>query len=62
MRHDWIFDVLTDLHSYAEANSLTEVARAVDAAIVVARREIGSEGDGGPDGGRRRSGPKRGSH
>jgi hypothetical protein len=42
MRHDWIFDVLTDLYSYAEANGLTEIALAVDEALKVARREIGT--------------------
>jgi hypothetical protein len=42
MRHDWIFDVLTDLYSYAEANGLTNVAVAVDAALRAAKREIGT--------------------
>ena len=36
MRHDWIFDVLTDLRSYAEKNNLPAIAQQAD----VARQEL----------------------
>ncbi len=40
MRHDWIFDVLTDLRAYAEKNDLPLLAAQADAALRVARAEI----------------------
>lgn len=61
MRHDWIFDVLSDLRRYALRNGLPQLATQVDAALRVARAEIdaaerepgGEDGDGGgaPPGG-----------
>jgi hypothetical protein len=38
-RHDWIFDVLSDLQDYAQANGLTDLASCVEATLAVARRE-----------------------
>jgi hypothetical protein len=40
MRHDWIFDVLSDLHSYATRNDLPGLARKVEEAMAEARREV----------------------
>lgn len=40
MRHDWIFDVLTDLHAYACRNDLPGLAEKVEAALGEALREI----------------------
>jgi hypothetical protein len=51
MRHDWIFDVLSDLKAYAIANNLPAVAAKADEALAVARAEIdaqGSDVDGPP--------------
>jgi hypothetical protein len=44
MRHDWIFDVLSDLHAYALRNDLPELARKVEEALAVAEREIDAAG------------------
>jgi hypothetical protein len=40
MRHDWVFDVLSDLLAYATRNDLPGLAAKVSAAIDEARREI----------------------
>lgn len=40
MRHDWIFDVLADLRSYAEKNGLTGLAAQVEVTLRVARAEL----------------------
>ncbi len=45
MRHDWIFDVLTDLRSYAEQNDLPAVAAAAGRALDVAHAEISAQSD-----------------
>jgi hypothetical protein len=42
MRHDWIFDVLTDLRSYAEQNDLQALAAQVEMALAIAHAEIGA--------------------
>ena len=42
MRHDWIFDVLTDLRSYAQANGLTALAHKAEETLQVARAELGA--------------------
>ncbi|NUB44355.1 hypothetical protein GEU84_008170 [Fertoebacter nigrum] len=55
MRHDWIFDVLADLRSYAQKNRLTALAAQVEDTLRVARTEIAAadtcpargEGSGG---------------
>ena len=40
MRHDWILDVLTDLHAYACRNDMPGLAEKVEAALKEALREI----------------------
>lgn len=40
MHHDWIFDVLEDLRSYALMNGLTATAAQAEAALRVARAEV----------------------
>ena len=40
MRHDWIFDVLTDLRSYALQNDLRDLAEQVEMALRTARRDV----------------------
>lgn len=42
MAHDWVFDVLDDLSSYATANGLTALAAKVEEARDVAAVEIGA--------------------
>ena len=44
MRHDWVFDVLSDLLTYATQNGLPRLAEKVSETLDVARREIGAEG------------------
>ncbi|MBP9047674.1 MAG: hypothetical protein WAT35_16205 [Tabrizicola sp.] len=48
MRHDWVFDVLSDLLTYATQNGLPRLASKVSETIEVARSEIDAAG-GGPD-------------
>ena len=43
MRHDWIFDVLTDLQSYALKNGLPRLAAQAEQTLRVARSEIAAE-------------------
>ncbi len=50
MRHDWVFDVLRDLLSYAQRNDLPALAARVEAAMAVARAEIAAAHDLGPAG------------
>ncbi|QYK42620.1 MAG: hypothetical protein KF887_05795 [Paracoccaceae bacterium] len=62
MRHDWIFEVLMDLRTYAQANGLPALAEQAEHAMRVARAEIAalaigddtddSGGHGAPPGGR----------
>lgn len=40
MGYDWIFDVLEDLKSFAEANGLPALAAKADEALLVATQEI----------------------
>ena len=40
MRHDWIYDVLADLHAYASRNDLPGVARKIEDALQEVRREL----------------------
>ncbi|RUS60230.1 hypothetical protein EGN72_10580 [Pseudorhodobacter sp. E13] len=42
MRHDWIFDVLADLRTYADANNLPVLAEQVSVLQKVAELEIGA--------------------
>lgn len=48
MRHDWVFDVLSDLLTYATQNGLPRLAAKVSETINVAQSEIAAAG-GGPD-------------
>ena len=56
MRHDWIFDVLTDLRSYALQNELRDLAEKVEIALRTARRDVAAahraeaEDEAGDDG------------
>lgn len=52
MRHEWIFDVLTDLRAYALAHGMVALAAKADEALVVARKDV-AQADGGsaPQGG-----------
>ncbi len=55
MRHEWIFDVLSDLRAYADKNGLNGLVAAVDEAMQVARAEVhdgADRRDGLPPGGR----------
>jgi hypothetical protein len=47
MHHDWVFDVLSDMLSYATRNGLPRLAERVAEALDVARQEIPAPG--GPD-------------
>ena len=40
MRHEWIFDVLEDLRSYAVLNGLDDTAAKAEAALMAARVEL----------------------
>lgn len=40
MRHEWIFDVLEDLRSYAVLNGLEDTAAKAEAALQAARVEL----------------------
>jgi len=53
MRHDWIFDVLSDLKAYAVANGMTALARKADETMAIAREEVGraNPADDTPHGG-----------
>lgn len=56
MRHDWIFNVLADLQTYAEKNDLPAIAASAKQNLIIARSEIAAKyaADDGQD-----SGPKR---
>jgi hypothetical protein len=40
MRHDWIYDVLNDLQTYAENNGLTQIAGETTKLLATARAEL----------------------
>jgi hypothetical protein len=40
MRHEWIFDVLNDLQTYAEKNGLTQIATETGRLLITARAEL----------------------
>lgn len=46
MRHDWIFDVLSDLKAYAIKNNFLALAAKVDEALVEARAEVDAQDEG----------------
>lgn len=54
MRHEWIFDVLTDLQAYALAHGMMALARKAEEALDAARVEAGDRGEDGTPG---RAGP-----
>ncbi|MCU0827652.1 MAG: hypothetical protein MUE52_09655 [Tabrizicola sp.] len=43
MRHDWIFDVLSDMYAYAEGNGLPCLKAKIEETLIVARREVASD-------------------
>ncbi|WP_295076670.1 hypothetical protein [Tabrizicola sp.] len=45
MRHDWVFDVLSDLLTYATQNGLPRLAAKVSETIDEARSEIAAAGE-----------------
>ncbi len=51
MRHDWIFDVLTDLRRYAVQNGLRDLAVQVEITLHAARRDVAAadQPNGGAD-------------
>ena len=51
MRHDWIFDVLTDLRVYAQKNNLPDTAEGTEVLLRLVRAEVAarSDDDGGDD-------------
>ena len=48
MRHDWVFDVLSDLLTYATQNGLPRLAEKVSETMAVARQELDMQ-EPGPD-------------
>ncbi|MFT4151366.1 MAG: hypothetical protein QM656_14300 [Paracoccaceae bacterium] len=50
MGHEWIFDVLEDLRSYAAKNGLTGLVAKTEEALAVAEAEIGGRADPPPEG------------
>jgi hypothetical protein len=51
MRHDWIFEVLQDLRSYAQKNGLPALAAKAEETLRVAEVEIAAASRDGDDGG-----------
>lgn len=49
MRHDWVFDVLDDVRTYALTNGLPRTAAMAEEALAVARREVAMVAEGGRD-------------
>jgi hypothetical protein len=49
--HDWIIDVLTDLHAYARLNGMEALAEQVERTLEVARAEIAARTAEPPKGG-----------
>ena len=43
MGHDWVFDVLADLKSYAGANGLPGLAAKADEALAVVKAEMAAQ-------------------
>lgn len=43
MRHDWVFDVLTDLRSYALRNGLPRLAEQADQTLRTAHEEVAAQ-------------------
>ena len=52
MRHDWIFDVLSDLRLYAQRNNLPDTAEGAEVLLRLVRAEVsGRSVDDDDDGG-----------
>ncbi len=49
MAHNWIFDVLADLKTYAKKNGLSALAEQLDDATLIAATEIASIEGGRPE-------------
>lgn len=47
MRHEWVFDVLEDLKSYALANGLPALAAKAEEALQIAAVEVAAQSAGG---------------
>ncbi len=43
MGHDWVFEVLRDLKTYAESNGLVELAAKAEETLQVAKAEIAAQ-------------------
>lgn len=52
MRHEWIFDVLSDLRLYAQSNGLPALALKAEEALRIARAEVAANppAEAGQDG------------
>lgn len=46
MPHDWIFEVLEDLRSFALANDLQALAAQINTTLKVAEAEVSARGEG----------------
>ncbi|MGV8986504.1 MAG: hypothetical protein ACOH2H_09495 [Cypionkella sp.] len=57
MAYDWIFDVLEDLKTFAQANGLPGLAAKADEALKVAHEEVAGLKDAPTDTPPRKSGP-----
>ncbi len=64
MRHDWIFDVLTDLRLYAQRNNLPDTAEGTEVLLRLVRAEVlaraADDDDSGEDATGSSAAPKRG--
>ena len=49
MQHEWVFDVLADLKSYATANGLIALAAKAEEAMQIAAAEIAAQKAEGKD-------------
>lgn len=47
MKHEWVFSVLKDLQSYAEAHGLHALALKAEEALAIAEAEIEADGETG---------------
>lgn len=56
MSYDWIFDVLSDLRSFAQANGMHGLAAKADEAMKVAEEEVAAQKGAPPKVPPRRSG------
>jgi hypothetical protein len=50
LSHDWIIDVLTDMHAYALLNGMEALAVQVEKTLEVARAEIAARKAESPEG------------